>query len=101
MEKSYANIAPTQYASITRSVRVNGYVTSVRLEKRFWDVLDELARSEGTSTPRFISQLYGEVLAARGEVTCLASLLRVVCATWLGGREEPALRSPVPALRIV
>lgn len=85
----YANTAPALYASITRSVRLNGYVTSVRLEKRFWDLLDELAREEGTTTPRFIAKLYGEVLGVRGEVTNLASLLRVICTNWLAQRMVP------------
>ena len=86
MSKTYANTAPALCTSITRSVRLNGYVTSVRLEKRFWDVLDELAREEGTTTPRFIAALYSDVLGLRGEVASLASLLRVVCIDWLAQR---------------
>ena len=72
----YASTAPARYENTTRSVRLQGCVTSVRLENEFWEILDALAAS-------FISQLYSEVVEEKGEVSNLASLLRVACAVHL------------------
>ena len=80
----YASTDPAQYEAVTRSMRLHGLVTSVRLERRFWMILDELAAREQLSTPQFVSTLYDEVQARQGGVDNFASLLRVVCTTYLG-----------------
>lgn len=74
---------PAGYQQVTRSVRLNGCTTSVRLEARFWDILDDIAEIEGTSTPRFLSTLHDEVVERRGEVGNFASILRVTCIIYL------------------
>jgi len=79
----YASTDPELYSCRTRSVRLNGYATSLRLENRFWQILDELAAAEGSSTPAFLGKLYNEVLHRRGEVSNFASMLRVVCTVYL------------------
>jgi len=89
MCKIYSSIPPSAYEPVTRSFRQHGAVTSIRLEARFWSLLDELAQGEGMSTPRFLNKLYDEVLEERGEVGNLASLLRVVCTVYLERRERP------------
>lgn len=76
----FANQDPDIYRTVTRSVRLDGFSTSIRLEALFWSILDQIADHEGMSTPRFISTLYGEVLERRGEVGNFTSLLRVTCA---------------------
>lgn len=81
----YANQAPDSYAPITRSVRIGGAATSLRLEAAFWSLLDELAASQGITTSRFINMLHDEVLELRGEVTNFASLLRVSCLLYTKG----------------
>ncbi len=88
----YAGQDPANYQYVTRSIRLNGCATSVRLEARFWDILDEIAAGEGTSTPRFLSTLHDEVVERRGEVGNFASILRVACIVYLqrGGRETTA-----------
>lgn len=85
----YASTAPQRFENVTRSVRVQGCVTSVRLENEFWEILDTLAGQEGMSTARFIGKLYDEVIAERGEVANLASMLRVVCAVYLKLPRQP------------
>ncbi len=88
----YASTDPRVCEASTRSVRIHGMVTSIRLEVRFWEILDELAAREGMTTPRFLTQLYDEILELRGEVRNFASLLRVVCTTYLAqkaGAAEP------------
>jgi predicted DNA-binding ribbon-helix-helix protein len=68
---------PQSYDSRTRSVRLHGVVTSIRLENLFWQVLDEIAQRDGMSVVQLIEKLYDELVAARGEVGNFASFLRV------------------------
>ncbi len=79
----YSSTPPSEYEQVTRSVRISGAVTSIRLERRFWNILDELAESEQTSTGRFISTLQTEAYSLHGDISNFASLLRVVCTTYL------------------
>jgi predicted DNA-binding ribbon-helix-helix protein len=68
---------PASYASRTRSVRLHGVVTSIRLENLFWQVLDEIARRDGLGVVQLIEKLYDELIEARGEAGNFASFLRV------------------------
>lgn len=79
MCQMFAGQDPNRYASNTRRLRLNGQSTSIRLENGFWQVLDEIAESEGTTTPAFISKLHLEVLELRGEPENFTSLLRCAC----------------------
>lgn len=81
----FAGQDPANYRYITRSVRLAGHATSIRLEAAFWDILDEVAESQSMSTPRFLSQLYDEVLELHGEIGNFASLLRISCVLYLKG----------------
>jgi predicted DNA-binding ribbon-helix-helix protein len=76
------------YESIKRSVRVEGFVTSICLERLFWRILDDLAASEGKTIPQLIARLYSEVRQRRGEVGNLTSLLRVACTVYVGMHPE-------------
>ena len=93
MCRIYAGTDPAQYEPVARSLRVHGAVTSVRLEARFWAVLDEMAQGERTTTPKFIAKLHDEVLDLHGEVRNFTSLLRVVCAIYLGREARQRERS--------
>lgn len=75
----FAGQNPENYDPATRRLRLNGQSTSIRLEPSFWKILDELAQSEGQSTPQFISKLHSEVLELRGETPNFTSLLRCAC----------------------
>ncbi len=79
----YSSTPPDQYKAVTRSVRLNGAVTSVRLEQSFWDILEEVAEAEGLTLSRFLANLHDEALARHGEIGNFASLLRVACSTYL------------------
>jgi predicted DNA-binding ribbon-helix-helix protein len=68
---------PQSYDSRTRSVRLHGVVTSIRLENLFWQVLEEIGRRDGLSVVQLIEKLYDELVASRGEVGNFASFLRV------------------------
>lgn len=79
----YSSTPPAQYEAVTRSVRLYGGVTSVRLERGFWGILEELAASEGMSLAKFLENLHAEAENQHGKISNFASLLRVVCTTYL------------------
>ena len=68
---------PIQYEQRTRTIRIHGVLTSIRLENMVWDVLAEMAEAEGCTTNHLIVQFHDEILAHRGEVPNFASFLRV------------------------
>ncbi|EFO30844.1 arylsulfate sulfotransferase [Roseibium sp. TrichSKD4] len=75
----FAGQDPADYEPLTRRLRLNGQSTSIRLEKSFWDILDDIAAGEGLTTPAFVSKLHSEVLELRGEAPNFTSLLRCAC----------------------
>ena len=75
----FASQSPETYAFETRSIRLNGQSTSIRLEKIFWTILEQIAAGEGLTVPRFISTLHSEVLLVWGEVSNFTSHLRCIC----------------------
>jgi predicted DNA-binding ribbon-helix-helix protein len=68
---------PIQYEQRTRTVRIHGVLTSIRLENMVWDILAEMAEAEHCTTNHLIVQFHDEILAHRGEVPNFASFLRV------------------------
>ncbi|HWK47426.1 MAG TPA: ribbon-helix-helix domain-containing protein [Stellaceae bacterium] len=91
MCRIYASQDPNDYEPITRSIRLNGLTTSIRLEAAFWAILDELAESEGTTTGRFVSTLHDEVLIRHGETPNFTSMLRVTCLLYVERKGVPAV----------
>lgn len=79
----FAGQDPHGYAYETRSVRLSGHVTSVRLEARFWGVLDELTIDQKMSLPQFLTTLHDEALEINGKISNFASLLRCTCLIYL------------------
>lgn len=94
MCRIFANQDPKSYAFATRSVRLAGHSTSLRLERQFWDILAEIAARQGMTLPRLLSQLYDEVLEERGEVPNFASLLRNACVLYLRHGDSLPLSPP-------
>lgn len=97
----FAGQDPAGYAYITRSIRLGGHATSLRLEAAFWEILDEIAEEQGLTTPRFVSTIYDEVLELHGSIANFASLLRVACVLYL---KQPAeiialARGEAPSVR--
>ncbi|NDC60465.1 MAG: aryl-sulfate sulfotransferase [Betaproteobacteria bacterium] len=74
---------PIQYEQRTRSIRIRGMLTSIRLENTVWDVLAEMAEDEGCTTNALICQLHDEIMDHRGEVSNFASFLRVTSLRYL------------------
>lgn len=67
------------YMSESRSLRLHGVATSVRLENLFWNVLEEIAERDGMRVSQLIERLYDELMAHRGHVANFTSFLRVCC----------------------
>jgi predicted DNA-binding ribbon-helix-helix protein len=61
----FAGQDPARYEYVTRRLRLNGQSTSIRLERAFWGIVDQMAEKDGTSTPAFLSKLHSEVLERR------------------------------------
>lgn len=68
---------PIQYEQRSRTIRIHGVLTSIRLENMVWDILAEMAEAEGCTTNHLIVTFHDEILAHRGEVPNFASFLRV------------------------
>ena len=75
----FAHQPQRDYESQTRSLRIDGHCTSIRLEMAFWDTLEEIAAKEDMSLAKFLTKLHSEVLDHHGEVNNFASLLRCSC----------------------
>ncbi|KAF4530382.1 hypothetical protein B566_EDAN018524 [Ephemera danica] len=54
---------PIKYEQRSRSVRIHGVLTSLRLENMVWDILAEMAEQEGRTTNALISMFHDEILA--------------------------------------
>lgn len=93
MCRIFAGQDPASYESITKSIRLGGHATSIRLEARFWEILTEVAAGQNLTLPRFLTTLYDEALEIHGHVANFASLLRVSCLVYLstaGAEARPA-----------
>ncbi len=91
MCRMFAGQDPERYELETRSMRLNGQSTSIRLEKSFWHILDEIAANEELTSPAFVSKLHAEVLELHGEPKNFTSLLRCACLVYL--ESGPATQS--------
>ena len=60
MCKFLTNKHAGEFRPVSRSIRIHGHSTSLRLEACFWRALDDLARDEGLSTPKLIETLHAE-----------------------------------------
>ncbi|WP_079200977.1 ribbon-helix-helix domain-containing protein [Pseudomonas sp. CC6-YY-74] len=94
----YVKADPILYESRSRSLRIRGVVTTLRLENQFWDILAEIAAVDGMTTNQLISKLYDEVMDYRGEVVNFASFLRVSCTRFLSQRPSN-VRELLPRLQ--
>ena len=89
---------PQSYESRTRSVRLHGVVTSIRLENLHWEVLEEIGRRDGMNVTQLLEKLYDELVRARGEVGNFASFLRVCALRYMAlqARQRIPLDTNVP-----
>ncbi len=83
MCRIFSEMPAEAYEQQTRSVRLGGHVTSIRLEASYWRILEEIAAQQDVSLGRFLSKLHDEVLEFRGGEPNFASLLRCACLTYV------------------
>lgn len=79
----FINADPQLWQSKTRSLRIDGVVTSIRLEQYFWNTLQEIAQRDGINVNQLITRLYLESLDADHDAGNFTSFLRVCCARYL------------------
>ncbi len=84
---------PILYESRSRTIRIHGVLTSIRLENMVWDTLSEMAHEEGCTTNNLIVTFHDEILAHRGEVPNFASFLRVTAMRFLRRRLDAVAAS--------
>ncbi|HEX6362287.1 MAG TPA: ribbon-helix-helix domain-containing protein [Albitalea sp.] len=94
MCRLFVEADPIAYEQRSRSVRIHGVLTSIRLENMVWDTLAQMAEDEGLTTNALIARFHDEILAHRGEVPNFASFLRVTCIRFLRQRLAGAEHGP-------
>ena len=72
----FAGQDPDNYSYVSRSIRLDGQVTSIRLEGLYWSILDEVAESQGFTTPGF----YLEVTSRSDGTSGCATKLHIIIA---------------------
>ncbi|CTQ70895.1 ribbon-helix-helix domain-containing protein [Roseibium alexandrii] len=90
------------WQSTTKSLRIDGMVTSVRLETFFWNVLDEIAARDGMNVVQLITKLHHESIDAGHDLGNFTSFLRVCCGRYmalqLAGDVPTDTRVPIAGL---
>jgi predicted DNA-binding ribbon-helix-helix protein len=79
----FINADSDLWNSRTKSLRIQGVVTSIRLEAFFWDVLEELSFRDNMTVNQAITKLYLESLDAGHDIANFTSFLRVCCSRYL------------------
>lgn len=102
MCKLFISADPRLWESTTRSLRIDGMVTSVRLETFFWTVLEEVAGRDGMNVVQLITRLHHESIDAGHDLGNFTSFLRVCCGRYLalqlGGHVPTDRRIPISDL---
>lgn len=83
MCKIFITADPELYRCRSRSLRLSGVATSIRLEHLFWQVLEEIGSRDGLSVAQLITRLYDELAEAGGDCANFSSFLRVCCGRYL------------------
>ena len=76
----FAHQPQRDYESQTRSLRIGGHCTSIRLEMAFWDTLEEIAAKESMSLGKFLT-----TLAGRSTTSPAAMRLTTCSGSWRTG----------------
>lgn len=71
------------WESHTRSIRMDGMVTSIRLENMFWTVLEDIAAKDDMAVPQLLHQLYNESIDEGHDMGNFTSFLRVCCLRFI------------------
>jgi len=88
MCKLFVSANPYLWKSSTKSLRIDGVVTSVRLENFFWGVLEEIAARDDMRIAQMITRLYHESIDAEHDLGNFTSFLRVCAGRYLSLQVE-------------
>ncbi|MCA1953341.1 MAG: ribbon-helix-helix domain-containing protein [Hyphomicrobiales bacterium] len=91
MCRLFVEADPILWQNASRSLRINGFATSLRLENLFWNVLEEIARRDGMTTNELICRLHDEMQQNAGDVENFTSFLRVCCGRYLRLQADGAI----------
>ncbi len=83
MCKLFIEANPALWESQTKSMRIDGMVTSVRLENFFWSTLEEIGARDGMTIIQLITKLHHESIDAGHDLGNFTSFLRVCCGRYL------------------
>ena len=72
-----------QALPVSRSVRLNGFSTCLRLEAVYWRILERIAEVNRCSVSAVLSYVDREVHLRQGGVRNFSGLIRVICVAWL------------------
>ena len=72
-----------QIKPVSRSVRLNGFSTCLRLEAVYWGILERIAEVNRCSVSAVLSYVDREVHLRQGGVRNFSGLIRVICVAWL------------------
>ena len=102
MCKIFISADPDLYRCRSRSLRLSGVATSIRLENLFWQVLEEIGTRDGLSVAQLITRLYDDLAEAGGDCANFSSFLRVSCGRYLAlqvtGRIPADIAVPIRSL---
>lgn len=79
-----------QIQPVSRSVRLNGFSTCLRLEAVYWRILERIAEVNQCSVSAVLSYVDREVHLRQGGVRNFSGLIRVICVAWL--QDPPSVR---------
>jgi predicted DNA-binding ribbon-helix-helix protein len=83
MCKLFIQADPKLWLSSTRSLRIDGMVTSIRMEDYFWTTLAKIAQRDDLNIPQMVTRLYHESIDAGHDLGNFTSFLRVCCMRYL------------------
>ena len=72
-----------QIQPVSRSVRLNGFSTCLRLEAVYWQILERIAAANRCSVSAVLSYVDREIHLRQGGVRNFSGLIRVICVAWL------------------
>jgi len=82
MCRLFINANSALWKSQTKSLRIDGVSTSIRIENFFWSTLEEIATRDRMTVNQLITKLYFEAIDAEHDLGNFTSFLRVCCARY-------------------
>lgn len=68
---------------LSRSVRLNGFATCLRLEAVYWKILERIASANQCTVNAVLSHVDRQVHLRHGGVKNFSGLVRVICVVYL------------------